>query len=365
MNDTMIQEAVLDSIESINEQQLYAEFDVLLSMADVYEKAMFIEESSDLTFDGYEVVQEADEKGIDTVKSEKDGTYTSVGKPSKKYKIGKGGFWNWLKGAFAAIGKAFSTLWAKITGAFKTKDLAVPTNYALSVANNGGEVKLDAKFAEKVGVSTDCFQTKNTEEIKKVKAATGDKVPNSAFEMFKVPIHYNPAAIKFGVESMNKALEHYKHALDQEPFKMEIYDSIMKQVKPIREKAYKMLTKGHSPEGKVSSMDYKQIMTDMINCQSQMKSGVKYCEDVKKILDEKDFADETKRAFDISSVEVKRIQDDVKPMLNLCRQLLSYSTELLKEISPAQIKKRAQSKLADIDYEEAEDKFGANAEFPG
>lgn len=317
-----------------------------------------------MTFDGYEVVQEEvvqeakDEKGIKTVMSEKDGTYTSVGKPGKKYNVaGKRGFFGWLKSVFGAIGRALSTLWSKISGAFKTKALAIPTNYALSIVSNGGEARLNDQFAAQVGVSPDCFQNKNTEDIKKVKAATGDKIPKKAWQVLKVAIHYNPEAIKFGVDAMNKALEHYKHALDQDPFTMRAYDSIMKQVRPLREKAYKMLTKSYKNDSYVSKLDYEQIMIDMINCEQSMKQGMKYCEEVKKLLNEENFGSETKRAFGVSDVEIKRIQDDVNPMLNMCKELLNYSTSLLKEVSPSQVKKRAAKKLDDIDYEDAESKF--------
>lgn len=362
MNE-MIQEAVLDSIQAIDDAQLFTEFDVLLSMAEVYQKAIYIEESSNMTFDGYEVVQEEvvqeakDEKGIKTVMSEKDGTYTSIGKPGKKYKIaGKKGFFNWLKGVFSTIGRALSTLWSKITGVFKTKALAVPTNYALSVIENGGEAKLNEEFAEKVGVSTDCFEKKNTEEIKKVQKATGDKIPVNAFTVFKVNIHYNPEAIKFGVKAMYEAVDHYKNAMEQDT--LQAYQSIMSQVKPLREKAYNMLQKGYKAgEGYVSKHDYKQIMTDMINCEHTMKQCIKDCEDIKKVLNDPDFGPDSKRAFGISDIDVKNMQDDVKPMLATCQSLLSYASNLLKEVSPSQVKKRATKKLADQDYEDAEDNF--------
>ena len=66
MNDTMIQEAVLDSIESIDDTQLYAECEVLIAMCDTYTKAFQIQqESADLRFDGYSVYQEADDSDAD------------------------------------------------------------------------------------------------------------------------------------------------------------------------------------------------------------------------------------------------------------------------------------------------------------
>ena len=96
MNE-MIQEAVLDSIDSIDEAQLFAEFDVLISMAEVYSKAAMIQEASGLEFDGYSVIQEADSE--DT--SEKVDKKSDVNKKSK---------FAWLKNILTVIGKAFRFL---------------------------------------------------------------------------------------------------------------------------------------------------------------------------------------------------------------------------------------------------------------
>lgn len=62
MNE-MIQEAVLDSIQAIEDQQFYAEYDVLMSLCAAYMKAAMIQEAATgLDFDGYDVIQEADDE---------------------------------------------------------------------------------------------------------------------------------------------------------------------------------------------------------------------------------------------------------------------------------------------------------------
>lgn len=61
MRDEMIQEAVLDSIDAIEGTQLFAEYNVLMSLSAAYAKSIMIQEASgNLDFDGYEVIQEAD-----------------------------------------------------------------------------------------------------------------------------------------------------------------------------------------------------------------------------------------------------------------------------------------------------------------
>lgn len=59
MNEMMIQEAVLNSIDQLNETQLFTEYDVLMSMNAVYMKSAMIQEAAGVTFDGYGIVQEA------------------------------------------------------------------------------------------------------------------------------------------------------------------------------------------------------------------------------------------------------------------------------------------------------------------
>lgn len=86
MNDTMIQEAVLDSIESIDDTQLYAECEVLVAMCDTYTKAFQIQqESADLKFDGYSVYQEADDSDADDADDDsEDGEKKKSGSVKKK-----------------------------------------------------------------------------------------------------------------------------------------------------------------------------------------------------------------------------------------------------------------------------------------
>jgi hypothetical protein len=139
MNE-MIQEAVLDSIESIDDAQLFAEYEVLSALAATYMKSAMIQEASTgLDFDGYEIVQEyKGEKGIETVTSEKDGTYSSVGKPSKKYKTKQGilsKILGWIKSAVRRIREAIGGAFKKL---FKRKGF---TKYELAnIGGNGGKL---------------------------------------------------------------------------------------------------------------------------------------------------------------------------------------------------------------------------------
>jgi len=128
MNE-MIQEAVLDSIESINEQQLFAEYEVLSSLTATYLKSFMIQEAATgLDFDGYEIVQEADEPGVD-VKMKKNGTY----KTKKEGVLAR--ILRWIKDAAKAIRTALSTAFGKL---FKRKGFA---KYELAtIQSNGGKL---------------------------------------------------------------------------------------------------------------------------------------------------------------------------------------------------------------------------------
>jgi len=71
MNE-MIQEAVLESIQAIDDQQFYAEYDVLMSLCATYMKSAMIQEAATgLEFDGYDVIQEADDTQKTKTKREK------------------------------------------------------------------------------------------------------------------------------------------------------------------------------------------------------------------------------------------------------------------------------------------------------
>lgn len=125
MRDEMIQEAVLDSIDAIEEARLFAECEVLTALVDTYMKALLIQESSDLAFDGYSIFSEAAAEATDADlqaalgKSEKkDKGSDKKDKPSKLSGVGEK-----LSGALKKIGEFIVKVWTtaieKIKGVFR------------------------------------------------------------------------------------------------------------------------------------------------------------------------------------------------------------------------------------------------------
>ncbi len=110
--DEMIQEAVLSSIEDIEEQQLFAEYEVLMAIADVYTKSALIQESTGLVFDGEAIVQEADDASSEKSDSKLKATFKKfAGSTEKGAESGVAGF---FAKVIRFIKKAFSILLKKI-----------------------------------------------------------------------------------------------------------------------------------------------------------------------------------------------------------------------------------------------------------
>lgn len=171
MNE-MIQEAVLDSIESIDEQQLFAEYEVLSSLTATYLKSAMIQEvASGLDFDGYEIVQEADEPGVD-VKMKRNGTY----KTKKESILAR--ILRWIKDAAKAIRKALGKAFGKL---FKRKGFA---KYELAtIQSNGGKLIpktekgreiVESINSGRIGIGMKSSETEKTEKTEKTSKTPAD-----------------------------------------------------------------------------------------------------------------------------------------------------------------------------------------------
>lgn len=142
MRDEMIQEAILDRIDSIEEAAIFAEFDVVMSMADVYTKSAFIaQESSGIEFDGF-VIQEADSTSAETKTDEKK-TYVNY--------TGKSKIIGWLTAALNAIIRGISFIITKVGGLFKKigkKKSVTESDIQSYVVDHKYEVELDQTAQE-------------------------------------------------------------------------------------------------------------------------------------------------------------------------------------------------------------------------
>lgn len=89
MRDEFTQESVIDFVDSITREELYSEYNVLMSLADCYLKNALIQEQTDerYGFDGFDYVQEADtDKGGDEPK--KKGLNTEQKAAADNYEAG-------------------------------------------------------------------------------------------------------------------------------------------------------------------------------------------------------------------------------------------------------------------------------------
>lgn len=146
MNE-MIQEAVLDSIESIEEQQLIAEYNVINALLDTYLKSAIIQESSGLVFDGYDVIQEAtgDDATTDTgVKDE----------PGVKVRMGRNGKYRSGDNLIQRVIKFIKGLFRAIMDKIRSKKLKkITTDEAAAIVDNGGEIEFKSvEAAERLGL---------------------------------------------------------------------------------------------------------------------------------------------------------------------------------------------------------------------
>lgn len=141
MNE-MIQEAILDRIDSVEEAAIFAEFDVVMSMAEVYTKSAFIaQESSGIEFDGF-VIQEADSTSAETKTDEKK-TYINY--------TGKSKIIGWITAALNAIIRGVSFIITKVGGLFKKigkKKNVTESDVRSYVVDHKYEVELDQTAQE-------------------------------------------------------------------------------------------------------------------------------------------------------------------------------------------------------------------------
>lgn len=148
MNEMMIQEAVLNSIDTVDEAQLFAEFDVILSMAAVYEKsAMIQEQADDLSFDGYELIQEAKSEG-DAAEPGKLTKYAEGLKAKGGIKKGVGTVLGWIGKALDIIMRGFGFIAGKLKSIFTRFKNKLSKKDIENLVNNGAKVKLDEEAQE-------------------------------------------------------------------------------------------------------------------------------------------------------------------------------------------------------------------------
>lgn len=224
MNE-MIQEAVLDSVILIDEEALFAEYDVLMSLADVYTKSALIRENSECVFDGVSIFQEADD-GTTTAANPKDGKLTKLwGSSERGAESGiKGWFFKilrWIKKTFGIIKKKLQHL-VRVVKNRKDEEQLITLNFKLDAVVRASESLVDA--SEHLDAF---FESKGDDKISGKKLNTfitaAEKALAKAQHPYKEMLNECDAAMKTINENIDKAQNAYDAAFKKaEAFGREI-----------------------------------------------------------------------------------------------------------------------------------------------
>lgn len=388
MNE-MIQEAVLDSIESIDDAQLFAEYEVLISLGATYLKSAMIQEAATgLEFDGFNVVQEADEPGVD-VKTKKNGSYTSKNKQGFLSTI-----LTWIKNAVSNIRKKLSKFFAKI---FKKKGFA---KYELgNVVANGGTVEFKTEeAAAKLGLPMKPTKADFTAANKAYGSAKGANYGGGVSGNATV-ISVNDVEVSFRLSfpmkgftvvvekiyNATKYLEEAAEAFWSHQNHQNALNSCKSAVKDIAKKTsmgFGIAVKGGA-RGSVENYAtlvslWKEADTKLTSCEKDVASVKKRMEHDKKYSDvalmgyaaakapKKEAFDEEKvRNADLQSFidAANDVMAATKNMLNMSNALKAELDDIFSTgVKTNEWKSKASAAMDEAD---ADERFGANAEFPG
>lgn len=383
MNE-MIQEAVLDSIESIDEQQLFAEYEVLSSLAATYLKSAMIQEAATgLDFDGYEIVQEADESGVD-VKTKKDGTYKTK-KPSIISRI-----LQWIKDAASAIRRGLGKFFGKL---FKKKGWA--KNELMVVAEKGGTVEFKSQeAADRLGLPMKLTKA-DVARAKGYASASGAEYRggvsgNATFvSMQDVEVGFRLSFPMKGfavvAERIYNATKYFEEAAekywDHQDYKSAL-NGCNAAVKDVTKKTgigFGVAMKGKATATTESYADivtiWKETDTKLQACEKDLTSARKRFDHEKKYSDvalqgyaaaakpKKEAWDEEKGR----NAELQTFIDAANGVMSATKKMMEMSKALKEELDDVfktGVKTKAwQTKAADaMDEAEADERFGANAE---
>lgn len=223
MNE-MIQEAVLDSVILVDEEALFAEYDVLMSLADVYTKSVLIRENSECVFDGVSIFQEADDNA--DAANPKDGKLKKLwGSSERGAESGiKGWFFKilrWIKKTFGIIKKKLQHL-VRVVKNRKDEEQLITLNFKLDAVVRASESLVDA--SEHLDAF---FESKGDDKVsgKKLNTfiAAAEKAMAKAQHPYKEMLNECDAAMKTINENIDKAQNAYDTAFKKaEAFGREI-----------------------------------------------------------------------------------------------------------------------------------------------
>lgn len=391
MNE-MIQEAVLDSIESIEEQQLFAECEVLSSLAATYMKSAMIQEAaSGLNFDGYEIVQEADEAGVD-VKMGKDGTYTTTNsnvaetkKPSIISRI-----LQWIKNAASAIRRSLGKFFGKL---FKKKNWT--KNELMVIAEKGGTVEFkNQEVAERLGLPMKLTK-EDLSRIKGYSSAAGAEyrggVSGNAtiVGMKDVEVGFRLSFPMKGfamvAERIYNATKYFEEAAEQY-WNHQKYQTALNNCKNAVKDASKKTGIGFSAamRGKATATveKYEAIVEIWKDTDTKLRACENDITSARKRFDhEKNYSDVALQGYAAAAKPRESAVNDEKSrnaelqgFINAANDVMAATSNMLKmskalkeeldDVFKAGVKtKEWQSKAADaMDEADADERFGANAE---
>lgn len=383
MNE-MIQEAVLESIEAVDDSLLFAEYEVLASLAATYVKSAMIQEAANgLDFDGYEIVQESDEPGV-AVKTKKDGTYKTK-KPSILSRILK-----WIKDAASAIRRGLGKFFNKL---FKKKGFA---KYELmAIAENGGTVQFKSQeVADRLGLPMKLTK----EELKRVKGYNsargseyrGGVTGNATIVAMKdvevgFRLSFPMKGFSLVAERIYNATKYFEEAAEQY-WNHQKYQTALNNCKSAVKDASKKTGTGFTAamKGKASATveQYDKIVEIWKETDTKLQACEKDITSARKRFDyEKQSSDNALQGYAAAAKprqsavdEEKGRNAELQSFINAANDVMAATSNMLKmskvlkleieDIFKVGVKtKDWQSKAAEaMDEADADERFGANAE---
>ncbi len=377
MNE-MIQEAVLDSIEAIDDQQLFAEYEVLASLAATYVKSAMIQESTNgLDFDGYEIVQEADEPGV-PVKTKRNGTYRS----KKEGVLSK--ILNWIKTAIKNIREKLSRAFAKL---FKRKGFA---KYELAnIESNGGKLvpktEKGREIVESIKAGTSASSTlrlpyKASESTSSGSKTTASIRNNEYVSLNDVMVEF---AISFpvrGLVTVTKKLEEIAGLYEKASQEYQNKDNTSHKTIAACQNALTTMKKWNidSKSNSNKTVPYPEIEQIWKEADSSLKTIEGRIDKARSYFDSnKDFVYDAQSQYNqaanpdrkakyeanAQAASFTKFISTAESIMTEVNKWLKKSSDLKKAMDDCVTKQRAakkaviDQKLADNDYEDAENKF--------
>lgn len=304
MRDEMIQEAVLDSIEAIEKARLYSEFDVLMSLSAAYTKAALIQESSNgLTFDGYEVIQEADGSESGTETKQKGGRLKAVGKWFLNLKIVQ-----WIIERVRLLRDKLKKF--RMRNQKKGVSRSTLEKAAANAAKAGGKIYVDGQLVNGSGSGSSGKQAYETPEVsvEKKPIKPGDKLTYTASgDIVRADsIEYEGFRLYADIDTLHEAFKMLAEAVREiSAFGPQSLNKAFRIAENMQAKINEAVQKGTKPIPKTKASDLMIKINEIDDLGSEIEKGLKEYE--RKVNSKAYYDDNGKK---ISATEFRKNMSD-------------------------------------------------------